>query len=80
MDESYWEKPSEFKPERFLSDDGTQIIQHENFIPFGETSDNVFKLTRNQQINSRLRQATMHRREFGQIESLSVFHNDSSCI
>jgi cytochrome P450 len=35
MDETYWENPFEFKPERFLSQNG-DLILHENFIPFGE--------------------------------------------
>lgn len=36
MDESYWKDPQNFRPERFLDVQGN-IIQHENFIPFGET-------------------------------------------
>lgn len=34
MDESYWEAPFEFKPERFLSEG--KLLIHEFFIPFGK--------------------------------------------
>merc|ERR1712038_1189223 len=35
MDSETWHKPEEFRPERFLSQDGTKVIKPENFIPFG---------------------------------------------
>ena len=31
----YWDRPLEFDPTRFLSPDGTKIVQHEHFLPFG---------------------------------------------
>ena len=33
-DPNYWDRPSEFRPERWLSDNG-QLIKHDNFMPFG---------------------------------------------
>ena len=33
-DPNYWDRPSEFRPERWLDDNG-QLIKHDNFIPFG---------------------------------------------
>ena len=33
--EEIWEDPLKFKPERFLSSDGDQIVNTENLIPFG---------------------------------------------
>ncbi|XP_062590992.1 cytochrome P450 2B4-like [Saccostrea cucullata] len=33
-DNEYWEKPEEFRPERFL-DENNSIIRHEAFFPFG---------------------------------------------
>lgn len=38
MDEKYWEKPFEFRPERFLTDDGNLLI-HDSFLPFGNLRD-----------------------------------------
>lgn len=35
MDESYWDDPFQFKPERFLEDG--KFKHHENFIPFGNS-------------------------------------------
>lgn len=34
MDEEYWKDPFNFRPERFLDDNG-EIIYHEPFMPFG---------------------------------------------
>jgi cytochrome P450 len=34
LDTDYWENPEEFRPERFLDDNGA-IIRHEAFIAFG---------------------------------------------
>ena len=34
-DPDYWPNPNSFKPERFLSPDGKQVIKEERFIPFG---------------------------------------------
>lgn len=33
-DENYWENPTEFQPERFLTDDGKHIKHHKAFHPF----------------------------------------------
>ncbi|XP_038060382.1 cytochrome P450 2J5-like [Patiria miniata] len=33
-DPRVWDRPEEFNPDRFLSKDGTKLIQHERFIPF----------------------------------------------
>ncbi|XP_038060350.1 cytochrome P450 2D3-like [Patiria miniata] len=33
-DPRVWDRPEEFNPDRFLSKDGTKLIQHEGFIPF----------------------------------------------
>ena len=33
-DHKLWDEPDEFKPERFLSSDGTKFIRSENSIPF----------------------------------------------
>ncbi|XP_052057805.1 cytochrome P450 2B5-like [Mytilus californianus] len=33
-DEKYWENPTEFQPERFLTDDGKHIKHHKAFHPF----------------------------------------------
>merc|ERR1719376_1228370 len=35
MDAETWENPEEFRPERFLSPDGSKVVKPENFIPFG---------------------------------------------
>lgn len=35
MDKDYWRDPYVFRPERFLDDGGAQLVQHENFLPFG---------------------------------------------
>ncbi|XP_055631206.1 methyl farnesoate epoxidase-like [Toxorhynchites rutilus septentrionalis] len=35
MDKAYWGDPETFRPERFLNETGTQVIQHECFLPFG---------------------------------------------
>ncbi|GFU45717.1 cytochrome P450 2J6 [Nephila pilipes] len=48
-DPDYWEKPELFKPERFLSENGEEVVKHECWIPFslgkracpGETLANV---------------------------------------
>ncbi|KFM82374.1 Cytochrome P450 2J6, partial [Stegodyphus mimosarum] len=48
-DPDYWDEPHLFKPERFLSEDGKEVIKHECWIPFslgkracpGETLANV---------------------------------------
>lgn len=34
-DQNYWNDPEVFRPERFLSEDGTRLIQHEAFLSFG---------------------------------------------
>ena len=34
-DPDYWTDPNVFKPERFLTTDGKQVIKEERFIPFG---------------------------------------------
>ena len=34
-DPDYWSEPNVFKPERFLTPDGSQVIKEERFIPFG---------------------------------------------
>nr|AKH03504.1 cytochrome P450 3037B1 [Paracyclopina nana] len=34
-DPDYWPDPNAFKPERFLTPDGSQVIKEERFIPFG---------------------------------------------
>ena len=34
MDEKYWKDPYEFRPERFLDEQG-HLIQHDYFLPFG---------------------------------------------
>ncbi|XP_076057776.1 uncharacterized protein LOC143035100 [Oratosquilla oratoria] len=34
-DEKYWDKPSEFRPERFLDENNTCVIPREGFLPFG---------------------------------------------
>ncbi|XP_014283057.1 methyl farnesoate epoxidase [Halyomorpha halys] len=34
MDKDYWGDPENFRPERFIDENGA-IIQHDNFIPFG---------------------------------------------
>ena len=34
-DPDYWYEPNVFKPERFLTPDGSQVIKEERFIPFG---------------------------------------------
>lgn len=34
MDENYWKDADKFDPQRFLNNEGN-IINHENFIPFG---------------------------------------------
>ena len=34
-DPDYWTDPNVFKPERFLTGDGKQVIKEERFIPFG---------------------------------------------
>ena len=34
-DPNVWEEPEKFRPERFLSADGTKFIQNNNLIPFG---------------------------------------------
>ncbi|XP_076038360.1 cytochrome P450 2L1-like [Oratosquilla oratoria] len=34
-DEKYWNKPSEFRPERFLDENNTIVIPREGFLPFG---------------------------------------------
>ena len=33
-DPRYWENPDEFKPERFIAEDGS-FKKHEQFVPFG---------------------------------------------
>ena len=33
-DSNYWDEPFEFRPERWLDDNG-QLIKHDNFLPFG---------------------------------------------
>lgn len=35
MDENIWKNPTDFMPERFLSDDG-ELVYPDHFIPFGE--------------------------------------------
>uniref|UniRef100_A0A2L2YJ65 Cytochrome P450 2J6 n=1 Tax=Parasteatoda tepidariorum TaxID=114398 RepID=A0A2L2YJ65_PARTP len=48
-DPEYWDEPHKFKPERFLTDDGKELVKHESWIPFtlgkracpGETLANV---------------------------------------
>lgn len=35
MDENYWENPAEFRPERFLNEDG-ELRLSENFVPYGK--------------------------------------------
>eukprot|EP00094_Tigriopus_californicus_P013115 TCALIF_12682-PA protein Name:"Similar to Cyp303a1 Probable cytochrome P450 303a1 (Drosophila melanogaster)" AED:0.09 eAED:0.09 QI:108/0.85/0.87/1/0.85/0.75/8/29/490 len=35
MDRDYWGDPEEFRPERFLNDDGSKTLKIERFIPFG---------------------------------------------
>ncbi|XP_035207336.1 cytochrome P450 2J6-like [Stegodyphus dumicola] len=48
-DPDYWDEPHLFKPERFLSEDGKEVVKHECWIPFslgkracpGETLANV---------------------------------------
>ncbi|XP_058122926.1 methyl farnesoate epoxidase-like [Anopheles ziemanni] len=35
MDKDYWTDPDVFRPERFLSEGGERIVQHDLFIPFG---------------------------------------------
>ena len=35
MDPETWDRPEEFRPERFLSEDQTSIEKPENFMPFG---------------------------------------------
>lgn len=32
--DSYWKDPFEFKPERFIDEEGN-LINHDNFAPFG---------------------------------------------
>lgn len=34
VDESYWENPFQFRPERFLEDG--KLKMHDNFLPFGK--------------------------------------------
>ena len=34
-DPDIFENPSEFRPERFLSDDGTKVLRSDFLIPFG---------------------------------------------
>ena len=34
MDPDTWENPSEFRPERFLSPDGSQLVKPDHFMPF----------------------------------------------
>ena len=33
-DPKLWDKPDQFNPTRFLTDDGKELIKHDNFIPF----------------------------------------------
>ncbi|GBL61339.1 hypothetical protein AVEN_60545-1, partial [Araneus ventricosus] len=33
-DPAFWERPDLFKPERFLSEDGKEVVKHECWIPF----------------------------------------------
>ena len=35
MDPEVWDKPEDFSPERFLTEDGTSIQKPESFMPFG---------------------------------------------
>jgi len=35
MNPDTWEEPEEFRPERFLSPDGTKVVKPEHFMPFG---------------------------------------------
>ncbi len=35
MDPDNWDNPEEFRPERFLSEDGKTVVKPDQFIPFG---------------------------------------------
>jgi len=35
MDPEIWDEPEKFKPERFLTEDGTSVQKPEQFMPFG---------------------------------------------
>lgn len=35
LDRDYWGDPENFRPERFLNDDGSKTLKYERFIPFG---------------------------------------------
>lgn len=35
MDKIYWKDPENFRPERFLSDEGTLMHHTDQFLPFG---------------------------------------------
>ena len=41
-DKSLWENPEEFRPERFISDDGSGIKNKDKIIPFGHGKTDRF--------------------------------------
>jgi Cytochrome P450 len=74
MDEQLWKpNPNEFRPERFLNDQG-DLVNHENFIPFGNFYDEVtIEPTFSEFHCFRSGKAEMYRGESGKVESLPVF-------
>jgi len=42
-DPDHWEDPNEFKPERFLDQEG-RLVRHERFLPFGVGTNPNLKL------------------------------------
>lgn len=44
MDKGYWKDPENFRPERFINDNGEYIPHAEQFFPFGLGEANIFNI------------------------------------